>query len=82
MTPIAQMNNSGDTLKNSPSALAWVLLIARLPLTTSETRPRDPKINTRSAWRKSFVPSETEASGAEGYLVRGRFGLRNLQSAY
>src|SRR5215510_1637631 len=38
------MNNSGDTSKNSHSDYSRALLIARLPLTTSETRIRDTRM--------------------------------------
>ncbi len=48
VAPISLLDELGETLKNSPSAFARALLIARLPLTTFETRPRDPKIDTRS----------------------------------
>src|SRR5713101_8141905 len=45
----AQMKLAGETQKNSLSRLACSLLIARLPLTASETRLLAPKIGVRSA---------------------------------
>jgi hypothetical protein len=42
-------NKPGETLKYSPSDMAWALLIDRFPLTTSETTPLDPITPTKSA---------------------------------
>jgi hypothetical protein len=42
-------NRSAETPKKSASFLAWVRLIARLPLTTSEMYPRDLNSGSKSA---------------------------------
>ena len=44
-----EINNAGETPKNSPRFLTCTLLGFRLPLTTSETRLREPSTGTRSA---------------------------------
>jgi hypothetical protein len=44
-----QIKAAGEISKNSPSFFACALLIARLPLKTSEAMPREPKIGNRSA---------------------------------
>ena len=44
-----ERNNSGETPKNSPRFFSCSLLGFRLPLTTSETRLREPSTDTKSA---------------------------------
>ncbi len=43
------MNRSGETWKNSARALACFLLMARLPLMTSEATPLDQQMDFRHA---------------------------------
>lgn len=38
----------GDTLNRSPRALAWVLLMPRFRLNTSEAMPLEPKMSNKS----------------------------------
>jgi hypothetical protein len=42
-------NTPAETWKKSANAFACALLMARFPFTNSETRPRPPRIGTKSA---------------------------------
>lgn len=55
------MNSSGDTPKNSPKALACVLLMPRLPLSTSDVTLLEPNTLHKSrgfTWRASINSSK------------------------